>query len=342
MLDRHVQHIRGNFPDLPRRALQFFDMSNAATGPNGMPGRTAMEFATSVQIPNPAFESTHLMPAFHVLRAILNRMVDVGVLMRQGIDGDFINTRYLYLKGDEQWLDIIDFVVYGFPSIIDAHDKSILQIIAHSEGDQASGTCFVASANGLLTAAHCVANAQKIEIAGLKKADLIGARIFLARSPTTDCAFIGLPNPLLSDRRVPHWGDANILEDVVLLGYPNIPTLLSVRIAEKANVSTILRGAVASKAGDIFGSELLLITAQVRGGFSGGPVINNSGVTVGMISRQPFPQLEQSEIQRYDAAGFGLAIPRSVLARFMDAINNNDTSIVEERDQSSFKWVDGS
>ena len=342
MLDRQLLHIRGNFPDLPRRAIQFFDVSNASAGSNGMIGRTAMEFATSVQIPNPALESTHQMPAIHLVTAILNRMVDVGVLMRRGIVDDFINTRYLYFRGHDQWSDIIDFVVYGFPSIIDAYDKSILQVIAHCEGNQASGTCFVSSANGLLTAAHCVATAPQLEIVGLKKADLIGARIFLARSQTADCAFIGLPNPLLSDRRTPHWGDANILEDIVLLGYPNIPTLLSVRIAEKANVSTILRGAVASKVGDIFGSELLLITAPVRGGFSGGPVINNSGVTVGMISRQPFPQLDQSEIQRYDAAGFGLAIPRIVLAKFMEAIENNDITTIEERDQGSFEWVDGS
>jgi hypothetical protein len=61
-----------------------------------------------------------------------------------------------------------------------------------------------------------------------------------------------------------------------------------------------------------------------------------------MISRQPFPQLDQAEIQRYDAAGFGLAIPRIVLAAFLDAINRSDTEIFEERDRNSFEWVDGS
>lgn len=347
LLDRQLQHVRAKFPDLPRRAMQFFDVSKATTGPNGF-GRSVADFATSVQIPDPATESSELIsrgqiPSFHVLHAILNRMVNVGVLMRFGLDGD-PNTRYICpLPGsDSQWVEIIDFVVYGFPSVIDAYDKSIFQIIAHSGGDQASGTCFALSTNGLLTAAHCVMNARQIEIVGLKKADLAGARIFLARSQAVDCAFIGLPSHIMTDRRMPHWGDAEILEEVVLLGYPNIPTLLSVRIAEKANVSTILRGAVASGAFDIFRSELLLITAPVRGGFSGGPVITQFGLTVGMISRQPFPQLDQPEINRYDAAGFGLAIPRSVLTRFMNAVNGNDTAAVEERDQASFEWVDGS
>jgi len=299
-----------------------------------------MEFATSVQIPNPHHENTTLSPNIYILQAILNKMADVGVLMRLGIDDGF-NTRYICLTGREQWLEIIEFVVYGFPSIIDAYDKSIFQIVVHSDGDQASGTCFAYSERGLLTAAHRVTTARQIEIVGLNKSDLSGARIFSAGSSTVDCAFIGLPTPLLSCRRMPHWGDAEVLEEVVLLGYPNIPTLLSVQIAERANVSTILRGAVASEARDIFGSELLLVTAPVRGGFSGGPVINGSGLTVGMISRQPFPQLEQPEIQRYDAAGFGLAIPRSILAKFMDAINHGDTAIVEERDPNSFEWVDG-
>jgi len=198
----------------------------------------------------------------------------------------------------------------------------------------------MASQKSLLTAAHCVKNASKIEISGLKKTDLSGSKIFISRSENIDCAVIQLPNDALKNRQMPIWGDAEILEDVVLLGYPNIPTLLSVRIGEKANISTIIRGAVASEASDIFRTELLLITAPVRGGFSGGPVITDSGLTVGMISRQPFPQLDAPEIQRYDAAGFGLAIPRSVLSKFLTAIDENDKTIFEELEPRSFDWVD--
>jgi hypothetical protein len=194
-----------------------------------------MDFATSVQIPDPTVEGRGQIPGLHILRAILNRMTDVGVLAQQGVDGD-PNTRYLCLPGFDQWLDIIDCVVYGFPSVIDANDRSIFQIIAHTDEGQQSGTCFVSSTNALLTAAHCVTNARRIEIVGLDTDELTGARIFIARCEAVDCALIGLPSHLLRDRRMPHWGDAETLEEVVLLGYPNIPTLLSVRIAEKANV----------------------------------------------------------------------------------------------------------
>ena len=44
--------------------------------------------------------------------------------------------------------------------------------------------------------------------------------------------------------------------EVVLLGYPNIPTLFNIHVAEKANVSTMLRGSIANdKVNDIFHSE---------------------------------------------------------------------------------------
>jgi hypothetical protein len=342
MLDRQLQQVRAKFPDLPQRAMQFFDLSKGTTGPGGVVlGPTLGQFMTSVGISDLTTEARGSVPSLHILRAILNRMVDVGVLIRQGQDGD-PNGSYLCITNNSGvWSKLIDFAVYGFPSVIDAYDKIIFQIIAHSDGDQHSGTCFVSGQNGLLTARHCVM-APKIQVVGLKKADLAGARIFVARSETVDCGIITLRSPVMNERELPRWGDAQILEEVVLIGYPNIPTLLSVRVAERANVSTILRGAVSSEAVDIYNSELLVITAPVRGGFSGGPVITHSGLTVGMISRQPFPHFDQPEIQRYDAAGFGLAIPRSALETFVDAVKSNNTAIVEERDQGTFEWVDGS
>jgi S1-C subfamily serine protease len=192
-----------------------------------------------------------------------------------------------------------------------------------------------------MTAAHCLRTAPKIQILGLKKADLEGSRIFMTKSETADCALIILPSDLMSDRQMPLWQHAQVLEDVVLIGYPNIPTLLSVQLAEKANVSTIIRGSISREVTDIFNSELLLVTAPVRGGFSGGPVINSSGLVVGMVSRQPFANLDETEIRRYDAAGFGLAIPTKSLLQFVEMINGNDINVIEERDQGSFEWMDG-
>src|SRR6185437_12731376 len=183
MLDHQLRFIRANFPDLPRRAMQFFDVTHATPSPTGVGGRTLMDFATSIQIPNPDLENISSFPNFGILQAILDRMTDVGVLMRLGTGGGGpINTHYICVADKQQWLGVIDFVVYGFPSIIDAYDKSVLQIVVHSDDGPGSGTCFAASEKGLLTAAHCVATARQIGIIGLKKSDLARARIFLARS----------------------------------------------------------------------------------------------------------------------------------------------------------------
>jgi hypothetical protein len=280
-----------------------------------------------------------------VVEAILSRLAASGILIRltASLGGiEVFNTRYMNInEGNEFNRNIANFVGYGFPCVMDAYEASTLQIVVHGPEKLESGTAFATQANSLMTAAHCLKEARAIQIIGFKKSDVTGSRIFLARREATDCAMIFLPADLMKGRQMPLWQHAEALEEVILLGYPNIPTLLSVQLAEKANVSTILRGGVAREVADIFNVELLLVTAPVRGGFSGGPVINSSGLVVGMVSRQPFTQLDQAEIQRYDAAGFGLAIPTKTLLDFTSGINANDRSIFEERDQSSFEWLDG-
>ena len=103
------------------------------------------------------------------------------------------------------------------------------------------------------------------------------------------------------------------------LGFPDVPGLLPALAAEKALISsrlTVTRGAVASTPFEIWANaELLLITARVRGGFSGGPILNESGDYVGVIFRDPTHQSWRpfdDAIHRYDDLGYGTAIPATL------------------------------
>jgi serine protease Do len=349
LLDRHLRSNREQFPNTPKSALEFFDISKSDMSSGMIVGRTAMEFAVSLNVPADDIPqgATRLgrMPSSNIVEIILRKLVDAGFLTRQ-VNGGGMNDRYIYLNNSmeparhEMNKQIVDFIVYGFPYVMDAYSNSTFQIVAHTDGIQGSGTAFACYPNCLLTAAHCLRDKKTIQIIGFKKNDLDGSRIFLSAQREVDCAMIVLPTPLLEGRQMPLWWEPEILEEIILIGYPNIPTLLNVQIAEKANVSTILRGGVSRAVVDIFKTELLLITAPVRGGFSGGPVINSSGAVVGMISRQPFPQTDGQELQRYDAAGFGLAIPTKTIATFVDAVRNDNTVVFEECSQN-VEWLDG-
>lgn len=106
------------------------------------------------------------------------------------------------------------------------------------------------------------------------------------------------------------------------LGYPNIPGFTPTLAAEAATIAarlTTSRGRIAATPTEYFaGSDLLLITARVRGGFSGGPVLDALGQVVGMVSREPASAPAAEVAHRYDQLGYGVAIPARHLRELLD------------------------
>lgn len=86
--------------------------------------------------------------------------------------------------------------------------------------------------------------------------------------------------------------------------------------AERAAISSIpTRGAVASLADQYLSSgvgQLMLVTARIRGGNSGGPIINSNGQVVGVAFSEPMSE------GNYDEMGYGVAYPISVLGQLLD------------------------
>ena len=86
--------------------------------------------------------------------------------------------------------------------------------------------------------------------------------------------------------------------------------------AERAAISSIqTRGAVASLADQYLSSgvgQLMLVTARIRGGNSGGPIINSNGQVVGVAFSEPMSE------GNYDEMGYGVAYPISVLGKLLD------------------------
>ena len=106
--------------------------------------------------------------------------------------------------------------------------------------------------------------------------------------------------------------------------------------AEKATISSALTtssrltaslGAVSSTPFEMFArSELLLITARVKGGFSGGPILDETGYCVGVISRTPEHERRIHDAaddlaHRYDDLGYGTAIPAHLVLQFLSDID---------------------
>lgn len=123
--------------------------------------------------------------------------------------------------------------------------------------------------------------------------------------------------------------DPFILNDVLTMGYPPIPGLNPVLISETATVASYVQGRQKASIGQIVAEvgsymsklDFFVITARVKGGNSGCPVINNEGYVVGTVFQIPFDSQGGSDGGRYDIMGYGICLPSKYVN---DLIKNPD------------------
>lgn len=203
----------------------------------------------------------------------------------------------------------LSYLVYGFKYIYEDYKQCVLPVeYTDNNGDKSLGTCFLYD-GGIATAKHCIEGAKAIAIQGIPKEILKEAKFEIHQNLRMDLLFIrtkeDISNSLLFNE------DAEILDEVMTMGYPIISGFHNFLTAENATVAarfTASTGQIVSNAEDIFIQEkLFLITAKIKGGNSGGPVIKKNGYIVGISSR-----LEKGE-GNYDDLGYGTVIPISFL-----------------------------
>lgn len=210
--------------------------------------------------------------------------------------------------------------VYGFEYIYHIYKDKVVPIIAYDGNGEmiGMGTGF-RYARGVATALHCLMDSDRggqtgymnkyahVSIGGFSSKELNAAEVRISKSGDVDVAYIDLgADP--TDRVVTD--DAHILDEVLAMGYPRVPGYESFVTAEKATVSAIgrplitTRGSVAAiEKSYLTKSEMLLITARIRGGNSGGPVINDKAMVVGVATSIPDSQGD------YDDQGYGAVVP---------------------------------
>lgn len=213
-------------------------------------------------------------------------------------------------------------LVYGFEYIYRYYMDKVIPIIAYGQEDsQSMGSAFKLM-QGIVTARHCVENGFKFAIKGYSKQQLENSKVYVSQNPAMDIAYIDMGIESHTHRDTP-----KILDDVLVMGYPKIPLFLDFLTAEKASISTIAKlrmtptkGAITAIAPNVYtyrDTDLLLITARIKGGNSGGPIINKRGCVVGVAFSQPY-----SEGDSYDDLGYGIGMPITVLENIIAEQHN--------------------
>lgn len=238
-----------------------------------------------------------------------------------------MNNNYLFPIGNrDSWIinrsrfcHYYSSLVYGFEYIYNSYRNKVLPIVAHNGDKQSMGSCF-RFFNGILTAKHCLVDAEKISIRGITAKELNEAKVYISKNPDIDVAYIDLQTPMIDIFSE----SPCVLDDILVMGYPMIPRFLDFCTAEKATISTIAdlrmtpsRGAVAAMAGEIFTVKetlLMLITARIKGGNSGGPIINKNGSIIGIAVSDP-----KGEGDNYDDLGYGIAYPIDIVDNIIES-----------------------
>ena len=216
-----------------------------------------------------------------------------------------------------------DFLVQGFPFIRDHFAAAVLAMeVQLQDGTHSIGTGFLLEDHRMLTARHCIEGSprQPIVDVWIHGWDRHAHPLIEAAALTDDRAdlalltFDGDPMPGIPGFRL---RDGSVLEDVLTIGYPQIRGFDSVLVAETAQVA----GHLKSSTGQVVGSErsyldgqpCYLITARVKGGSSGGPVIGKDGHVLGLVTSLP---ADSGEV---DTLGFAVAVAQPAIRALLGA-----------------------
>lgn len=220
-----------------------------------------------------------------------------------------------------------DFKYQGFVYTRNWFERSIVPIVGiNANGDEDIGSAYYIGDNMFVTAAHCVN--------GLKTMNLL----------LDDRCPIGLKEVWFANDVAPHlydvviivtddevdvptlrFDEAVVLDPVIVMGYPPIPGMFPIQTTETATVGALIPhqksaiGEVVSPSKNYISNlDYFVINARVKGGNSGGPVINSWGKVIGTVVETPFDSHGGALSGRYDIMGYGLCLPSKYVSQLIN------------------------
>lgn len=216
-----------------------------------------------------------------------------------------------------------DYKYRGFVYVRDCFAGSVFPIDGiKRNGNPDIGTAFYIGDNRFVTAAHCVKDMVLFRILLPDGTYLPLKEVMFAKGQDTeiyDLAIITVDDNL----NIPPFilDEASVLDEVLVMGYPPISGFNAIQTAETATVGAYQKSSTGQVVGEDkpYGIPLdfFMINARVKGGNSGGPVINNQGKVIGVVVRLPFDSQSASDHPRYDLMGYGVCLPSKYIEQLM-------------------------
>ena len=260
-----------------------------------------------------------------IVERICSKLCSLGIMERLRSNSnlaqldDFIHFLDINCNDEitrERNSQMLNSLVYGFEYIYKTYKAKVKPILFEaSNGDITVGSGFEIF-GGIATAKHCLEGSKSIAIQGYSADVLSKAKILTHTNKNIDIAFIDISD---KEQISPYVAEAKILDDVLVMGYPKIPMFTDFLTAERATISSQAIGRITPTVGNIAAqgdtiqhTSLFLVTARIKGGNSGGPVINSRGEVVAIACADT--DLSEGD---YDKLGYGVATPAKYLLEIM-------------------------
>jgi serine protease Do len=219
-----------------------------------------------------------------------------------------------------------EFLVFGFPLIRNHFEKSVLPLsVTLKDGTPSIGSGFLIDSNRFVTAAHCVKGIKTIQIPGWKPATHGLNSIYIPTDERIDLAVLTFEADPFPDAPKFKMESFNVLDEVLSMGYPPIPGFENFLVSETGRVAAYLKstvGQVVTRAESYLDrQDYILISARVKGGNSGGPVVSKTGGVIGVVTAVP------GDNAVTDTLGYGIAIPHQTVMNFLEQVQSQTNEV---------------
>lgn len=258
---------------------------------------------------------------------ICRKMVDECLLIQVRKDPVVVMNNAYCSIGQSQLQEEIDygtfdFMLQGFQYSYEHFKHSVVMITGHTpKEDVTNGTAFYVGKSMFVTAKHCVSDLEDFKIIDINEVVYPITKVIYPNDETLDLALIIVGNKTIGMNAL-RIDVPCILDDVITIGFPPIPGFTSFQVAEKAQVSSMQIVSKGANVGEGFEYLLrkdhFLISARVKGGNSGSPVINKRGKVVGVLVNLATDGIDQTKA---DIMGYGICLPSRNITTMLQSGN---------------------
>lgn len=220
-----------------------------------------------------------------------------------------------------------DFKYQGFVYTRNWFERSIVPIVGiNANGDEDIGTAYYIGNSMFVTAAHCVNGLKTMNLLLDNEYSISLKEVWFANDEDPTLYDIAV---IIADGEVDipslRFDEVAVLDPVIVMGYPPVPGMFPIQTTETATVGALIPhqksaiGEVVSPSRNYISKlDYFIINARVKGGNSGGPVINQWGKVIGTVVETPFDSQGGALSGRYDIMGYGLCLPSKYVTQLID------------------------